>query len=73
MKQEANPPPKRTQLDAERREVLARLEDWLETPMLVLGFLWLALLILEFTRGLSPSLEVAGTILSGSSSSWTSR
>jgi len=25
----------------ERLEILARLENWLETPMLVLGFVWL--------------------------------
>lgn len=56
-------PPELPQLDAERRELLTRLEDWLETPMLVLGFVWLALLILEFTRGLSPALETAGTII----------
>ena len=31
--------------------------------MLVLGFVWLALLVLEFTRGLSPGLEVAGTVI----------
>ena len=31
--------------------------------MLVLGFVWLALLILEFTRGLSPPLEAAGTVI----------
>ena len=31
--------------------------------MLVLGFVWLALLILEFTRGLPPVLEAAGTII----------
>ncbi len=63
IKQAADPPPERPLLDTERRELVARLEDWLETPMLVLGFLWLALLILEFTRGLSPALEVVGTII----------
>ncbi|MCA1612660.1 MAG: potassium channel family protein [Acidobacteria bacterium] len=57
------PPPERPPLDTERRVLLARLEDWLETPMLVLGFVWLALLILEFTRGLTPPLEVAGTVI----------
>lgn len=31
--------------------------------MLVLGFVWLALLVLEFTRGLSPFLEAMGTII----------
>ncbi|HLL73191.1 MAG TPA: ion transporter [Pyrinomonadaceae bacterium] len=59
----AGTPPELLPLEAERRELLARLEDWLETPMLVLGFVWLALLILEFTRGLSPTLEVTGTII----------
>jgi len=59
----ADIPPEPPPLDAERRELLARLEDWLETPMLVLGFVWLALLILEFTRGLSPPLETTGTII----------
>ena len=63
MKQGAGPPPERPLIDAERRELLARLEAWLETPMLVLGFVWLALLILEFTRGLSPLLEAAGTVI----------
>jgi len=31
--------------------------------MLVPGFVWLALLILEFTRVLSQALEVTGTII----------
>ena len=63
MKQGAGPPPERPLIDAERRELLGRLEAWLETPMLVLGFVWLALLILEFTRGISPGLEAAGTVI----------
>ena len=53
----------RPPLDAARRELLARLEHWLETPMLVLGFVWLALLVLEFTRGVSPGLEAASTVI----------
>jgi voltage-gated potassium channel len=56
-------PPEDPPLDAERRELLARLEGLLETPMLVLGFVWLALLILELTRGLPPPLEAAGTAI----------
>lgn len=50
-------------IDKERSEVLEQLEDWLETPMLVLGFAWLALLVLELTWGLSPFLEAVGTII----------
>jgi voltage-gated potassium channel len=38
----------------ERLAVLEQLESWLERPMQALGFVWLALLILELTRGLSP-------------------
>jgi voltage-gated potassium channel len=58
-----NQPHEGPPLDAERRELLARLERWLETPMLALGFVWLALLVLEFTRGLSPGLEAAVTVI----------
>lgn len=50
-------------LNQERREVLQLLENWLETPMLVLGFVWLALLVVELIRGLSPLLETAGTVI----------
>ncbi|MDQ3666297.1 MAG: ion transporter [Acidobacteriota bacterium] len=50
-------------LDDERSEVLQQLEDWLETPMLVLGFVWLALLVIELTWGLSPLLETIGTVI----------
>jgi len=41
-------------LDQERSEVLQQLEDWLETPMLVLGFAWLGLFIVELVWGLNP-------------------
>ena len=51
----------REQVNNERREILARLESWLETPMIVLGFIWLALLIVELRWGLNPFLEAIGT------------
>jgi len=41
----------------ERSFLLNTLEQRLETPMLVLSFIWLILMILEFTRGLSPFFE----------------
>lgn len=53
----------REQIAAERKTLVARLEDWLETPMLVLGFVWLVLLVIEFTGNLSPALELVGTII----------
>ncbi len=58
-------PPEKQLLTDERRELLARLEDWLETPMLVLGFVWLALLLVEFIRGLNPLLETIGYVIWG--------
>lgn len=49
----------------ERLQALHELGEWLETPMVVLGFAWLALLVVELTRGLTPALELAGTIIWG--------
>ena len=50
-------------LERERFELLRELEDRLETPMLVLGLAWLVLLIVEFTRGLTPALEAVVTVI----------
>jgi voltage-gated potassium channel len=50
-------------LERERFELLQQLEDWLETPMLVLAFVWLALLIVELLWGESLWFEVAGTAI----------
>lgn len=47
----------------ERLQALHELGAWLEAPMVVLGFAWLALLVVELTRGLTPALELAGTII----------
>jgi voltage-gated potassium channel len=44
-------------IEQERWEILAQFEDWLEVPMLVLGFVWLALLIIELVWGLSPLMD----------------
>jgi voltage-gated potassium channel len=44
-----------------RWAALHDLEDWIETPMLILGFVWLVLLIVELTRGIPRSLEIVGT------------
>lgn len=46
-----------------RWSTLRELEDWLEGPLRILGLVWLALLVLEFTRGLSPALTVATTVI----------
>jgi voltage-gated potassium channel len=54
-------PQTRAVVAQERTEILDRLERWLETPMVVLGFVWLVLLVVELVRGLSPLLEALGT------------
>lgn len=47
-------------LKEERYQFLHQLEEWLEFPVVILGFLWLVLLVIELIYGLSPSLEKAG-------------
>jgi voltage-gated potassium channel len=47
----------------ERWQVLAALEDWLDTPMLVLSFAWLVLVVVELALGTSRLLEVFGTAI----------
>jgi voltage-gated potassium channel len=50
-------------VDEQRWEILHRLEGWLETPMVVLGFAWLALLIADLLWGLSPLLQVVTNLI----------
>ncbi|MBD2360561.1 potassium channel family protein [Anabaena minutissima FACHB-250] len=47
-------------LEAQRSEILQQLEEWLEIPMLILAFAWLALFIIELIWGLNPLLDVIG-------------
>lgn len=44
----------------DRWAVLHALEDWLETPMLVLSFVWLVLVLVELTVGTFQLLETFG-------------
>jgi voltage-gated potassium channel len=53
----------RQKVREERQSLLETLEDWLETPLLILGFVWLALLIYELIWNLSPELELLGTVI----------
>lgn len=50
-------------LKRERYELLHRLEGWLETPMLVLAFVWLVLLVLELIQGESLLFYLLGTTI----------
>jgi len=47
----------------ERREILDQLEQWLETPLVLLGLIWLVLLVIELRWGLSPFLETIGSLI----------
>lgn len=51
------------ELKRERSEVLQQYEDWLETPMLLLGLMWLALLIVDLVWGLSSLLDLISTVI----------
>lgn len=53
----------RKELQKERSEILEQLEDWLETPMLLLGLAWLALLVVDLIWGLNPILEVISNVI----------
>lgn len=50
-------------LNQERLEILEQLEEWLETPLLVLGLAWLVLLVVELVWGLNPLLEGIVTVI----------
>ncbi len=56
--------PEKSQEAAEERwGVLHDLEDWIETPMLVLSFVWLVMVVVELIWGASETLEVFGTAI----------
>ena len=55
-------PPPPTDTHAERLHALHQLEEWLERPMLALSLVWLALLVLEMTRGPSPLREALAAV-----------
>lgn len=55
-------PPKHL-LDRERLEILQQLEDWFDLPMVVLGFVWLGLFVIEVVQGLTPLLEALGLVI----------
>lgn len=48
---------------SERRKLLKRFESFFELPMVILGFVWLALLIIELVHQTSPVLETFGLVI----------
>lgn len=55
----------RERLDGERFELLRRLSSALEWPMTVLALLWLILIVVELTSGLSPFLDAVNYTIWG--------
>ncbi|HEX7027918.1 MAG TPA: potassium channel protein, partial [Gammaproteobacteria bacterium] len=51
------------EIDNERQALLERLQAWLEIPMVVLAFVWLALFIVEVVWGVSPVVQAAGNVI----------
>lgn len=43
--------------------ILLKVQEWLEFPMVLLGFFWLILLILDLVRGLAPGLGYLVTLI----------
>lgn len=54
---------RKRKINRERLEILEQLERWLETPLLVLSFVWLVLFIVELIYGLTPLLDAANTTI----------
>lgn len=46
-------------LEKERYALLKQLEEWLELPVMILGFVWLILLFVELLFGLTSLLQIA--------------
>jgi voltage-gated potassium channel len=55
--------PQRELLDSERRQLLHQLEDSLETPLIVLGFIWLAMFIYELVWSEGYLLNAVNTVI----------
>jgi voltage-gated potassium channel len=48
---------------SQRYQLLKRLENFLELPLIILGFTWLVLLIIELVYKTSPALETFGLVI----------
>jgi voltage-gated potassium channel len=53
------------ELEQERWELLQQLQNWLETPFLVLAFIWLGLFVVEMIWGVTPLLEMVSHVIWG--------
>ncbi|HEY3875607.1 MAG TPA: ion channel [Candidatus Kapabacteria bacterium] len=55
--------PEKAELDNHREDLLHHIERILRGPMIVLGFAWIVLIVLEFVHGLSHTLKVLTTAI----------
>src|SRR5690349_19884615 len=53
----------KAELKRQRATLLMRIDRTLEGPMAFLGFVWLALLLVELTRGLTPALQFVSVVI----------
>jgi voltage-gated potassium channel len=53
------------QLQSERKKLLHSIERLMEGPMIFLGFVWMALLVVELVWGLTPLLQKASLVIWG--------
>lgn len=51
------------QIQSERKKLMHTLENILEGPMIFLGFVWLALLVVELVWGLTPLLQTVSLVI----------
>ncbi|MEW6421683.1 MAG: ion transporter [Deinococcota bacterium] len=58
-------PPDVHRLHRERTELLRHLDRLTDTPMTLLSFVWVALLIVDLTRGLSSGLQLLSNVIWG--------
>jgi voltage-gated potassium channel len=49
----------------ERKQLLKTLESFFEIPLIVLGFVWLLLLVIDLVYGTSATLEILGMVIWG--------
>ena len=47
----------------ERKKLLGRIEDLFEVPLIILGFIWLVLLVIELVFEPNPILEAIGIVI----------
>lgn len=49
--------------ETERKQLLKNFENFFEVPLIVLGFIWLSLVIVELVYKTSPALETIGVVI----------